>query len=68
MDVLGMRSGQVNIPWVPWKSSVEAAMSSTKAIQRAMSPILQVEIPTMTTSSPDPSVGEEGLQAAWIRP
>jgi hypothetical protein len=25
-------------------------------------PVLQVEIPTMTTSSPSPSVGEEGLQ------
>jgi hypothetical protein len=73
-----MRSSQVNISWVVWKSSVEAAMSSTKAIQRAavlalhvkiptaaVVPTLEVEIPTtvMMTSSSDPSVREEGLQA-----
>jgi hypothetical protein len=60
-----MQSSQVNIAWVVWKSSVEAAMSSTEAIQRAVAPALQVEIPmtTMADSSPDPSVGEEGLQA-----
>jgi hypothetical protein len=73
-----MRSSQVNISWVVWKSSVEAVMSSTKVIQRAAVPALHVEIPTvavvpaleveipttvMMTSSPDPSVGEEGLQA-----
>jgi hypothetical protein len=36
-----------------------------EAVQRAAVPILQVEIPMMTasTSSPDPSVGEEGLEA-----
>jgi hypothetical protein len=64
MDVLGMRSSQVNISWVAWKSSVEAAMSSTKAIQRAAAPTLQVEIPSVvaSTSSLDPSVEEEGLQ------
>jgi hypothetical protein len=64
MDVLGMRSSQVNISWVAWKSSVEAAMSSTKAIQRAAAPTLQVEIPSVvaSTSSLDPSMEEEGLQ------
>jgi hypothetical protein len=40
-------------------------VSSTEVIQRAVTPALQVEIPMMTAaaSSPDPSVGEEGLQA-----
>jgi hypothetical protein len=35
-----------------------------KAIQRTVMPALQVEIPTMavSASSPDPSMGEEGLQ------
>jgi hypothetical protein len=48
-----------------WKSSDEAAMSSMEAIQRAAVPTLQVEIPTaaVVASSPDPSMGEEGLQA-----
>jgi hypothetical protein len=41
---LGMRSSQVNIPWVAWKSSVETMMSSTEAIQRVAVPTLQVEI------------------------
>jgi hypothetical protein len=78
MDVLEIQSSQVNIPWLLWKSSVEVAMSSTEAIQRAAAPALQVEIPTavaaptlqveipttaVATNSPDPSVGEEGLQA-----
>jgi hypothetical protein len=59
-----MCSGQVNIPWVAWKLTVEAAMSSMEAIQRAAVPALQVEIPTVAVaSSPDPIVGEEGLQA-----
>jgi hypothetical protein len=39
-----MRSSQVNIPWVAWKSSVETMMSSTEAIQRVAVPTLQVEI------------------------
>jgi hypothetical protein len=36
-----------------------------EAVQRAAVPILQVEIPMMTASasSPDPSMGEEGLEA-----
>jgi hypothetical protein len=36
-----------------------------EAIQRAVVPILHVEIPTMaaSASSPDPSVGADGLQA-----
>jgi hypothetical protein len=36
-----------------------------EAIQRAATPALQVEIPkaSMTPSTPDPSVGEECLQA-----
>jgi hypothetical protein len=65
MDVLGMRSSPVSIPWVAWKSSIEAAMSSTEAIHRTVAPALQVEIPMMaaSASSPDPFVGEEGFQA-----
>jgi hypothetical protein len=41
------------------------AVSSTEAIQRAAAPALQVEIPmtASSTSSPDPSVGEDSLQA-----
>jgi hypothetical protein len=73
-----MQSSQVNIQWVAWKSSVEVAISSTEAIQRAAAPTLQVEIPMVVAppalqimiptaaavaSSPDPSLGEEGLQA-----
>jgi hypothetical protein len=40
-------------------------MSSTVSIQRAATPALEVEIPTtsVSTSTPDPSVGEECLQA-----
>jgi hypothetical protein len=44
-------------------------VSSTAAIQRAAPPALQVEIPTASTlalvsaSTPDPSVGQECLQA-----
>jgi hypothetical protein len=39
-------------------------MSSTEVIQRAAAPVLHVEIPTaVAASSPDPSVGEEGLHA-----
>jgi hypothetical protein len=40
-------------------------LSSTEAIQRVAVPTLQVEIPTVVAvaSSPDPSLGEEGLQA-----
>jgi hypothetical protein len=40
-------------------------VSSTEAIQRAATPALQMEIPTTAAlaSSPDPSMGEEGLQA-----
>jgi hypothetical protein len=38
-------------------------MSSTEAIQRAAVSALQVEIPmAAAASSPDPSVGKEGLQ------
>jgi hypothetical protein len=65
MDVLGMQSSQVNIPWVAWKSSVKAAMSLMEVIQRVAASALWVEIPTApaVASSPDPSMGEEGLQA-----
>jgi hypothetical protein len=77
MDVLGMRSSQINIPWLAWKSYVKVAMSSMEAVQRAavptqveipmaaLVPTLQVEIPmvAVAASSPDLSVGEEGLQA-----
>jgi hypothetical protein len=54
---------QVNIPWVAWKLSVKAAMSSMEAIQRATAPALQVKIPMMvvSASSPGLSVEEEGL-------
>jgi hypothetical protein len=40
-------------------------LSSTEAIQRVAVPALQLEIPTATAvaSSPDPYLGEEGLQA-----
>jgi hypothetical protein len=40
-------------------------LSSPEAIQRVAAPPLQVEIPmaAVVASSPDPSVGEEGLQA-----
>jgi hypothetical protein len=40
-------------------------VSSTEVIQRAAAPALQVEIPTVSASAstPDPSMGEEGLQA-----
>jgi hypothetical protein len=42
-------------------------VSSTEVIQRAAAPALQVEIPTTSTSAststPDPFVGAEGLQA-----
>jgi hypothetical protein len=40
-------------------------VSSTEAIQRAAVPALQVEIPTVSASArtPNPSVGEECLQA-----
>jgi hypothetical protein len=40
-------------------------VSSTEAIQRAVVPALQLEIPTASASAstPDPSVGEEGFQA-----
>jgi hypothetical protein len=38
-------------------------VSSTEVIQRAAAPALQVEIPTVSASTPDPSMGEEGLQA-----
>jgi hypothetical protein len=40
-------------------------VSSTESIQRAVTPALQVEIPTTasSTSRPDPSVGEDSLQA-----
>jgi hypothetical protein len=40
-------------------------VSSTKAIQRAVASSLRVKIPTasMLASTPDPSVGEECLQA-----
>jgi hypothetical protein len=50
---------------VAWKSLIKAATSSTEAIQRVVAPALQVEIPmaAMLASSPDPSVGEEVLQA-----
>jgi hypothetical protein len=50
---------------VAWKSSVEAAMSLMEVIQMAVVPALQVEIPTasVTASTPDPSVGEQCLQA-----
>jgi hypothetical protein len=51
MDILEIRSSKVNILWVAWKLSVEAAMSSTEAIQRAVMPALQVEIP-MATAPP----------------
>jgi hypothetical protein len=40
MDILGMRSSQVNISWVAWKSLVEVAMSSMETIQRAAAPAL----------------------------
>jgi hypothetical protein len=42
-----------------------SAVSSMEVIQRAATPALQVEIPMMvaSTSIPNPSVGEEGLQA-----
>jgi hypothetical protein len=77
MDVLGMRSSQINIPWLAWKSYVKVAMSSMEAVQRAavptqveipmaaLVPTLQVEIPmvAVAASSLDLSVGEEGLQA-----
>jgi hypothetical protein len=58
------------------KSSIKAVMHSTEVIQRAAAlafhldiptavPALQVEIPTVAAvaSSPDPSMGKEGLQA-----
>jgi hypothetical protein len=50
---------------VAWKSLIKAATSSTEEIQRVVAPALQVEIPmaAMLASSPDPSVGEEVLQA-----
>jgi hypothetical protein len=40
-------------------------LSSTEAIQRVAAPTLRVELPTAVAaaSSPDLSVGEEGLQA-----
>jgi hypothetical protein len=50
---------------VAWKSSIEAAMSLMEVIQMAVVPALQVEIPTalVIASIPDPSVGEQCLQA-----
>jgi hypothetical protein len=40
-------------------------VSSTEAIQRAVAPALQVELPTASTmaSTPDPSMGEECQKA-----
>jgi hypothetical protein len=40
-------------------------MSSMEAIQRVVAPALHVEIPMMeaSTSTPDPSIGQECLQA-----
>jgi hypothetical protein len=74
INVLGMRSSQVNIrnlflhklvlPWVAWKSKVEV-VSSMEAIQRVAASALRVELPkaSVTASTPDLSVGEECRKA-----
>jgi hypothetical protein len=53
---------------VVWKSSVKVVMSSTEAIQRAVVPALQMEIPTAVAaaSSPDSSVGTRTSRQTWI--